>query len=1349
LTPIGNCCLPAEIKTDFSPNEISDWGYATSDIVTVEKVKEIFGFSPDPEALRHEIYEYLKYNRQVHDIILALKEQPLQVRELAERLFPGSDKGQDAITKLISWADFAQNINSKLSLIPVRYHLFISATKGLFCQLSTDRGKHWNQLALNQGDIMSAPGAPYPFELAVCRVCGHPYIVGIEVPESGGKHILRPMAETLFEELEVEHENCKKLVLSLIPPTGNLHEIAVCAKCGAISSECQHGSEYKVTLYKIGETLVNKVEAEPSAEEGDIDDVGSGCLNCGYGRSIEEAIFPLRFFANGTMAPIISTLYSHAPAMDDADLEHTRLELQQLYGDFNDDWSPVTAEGRKLIIFSDSRQEAAFFGPYLQVSHMAMLFSRYTVDIIKHKKVLSIDDWLESVHRKLSRAKQSRDLTTLLLRDLRPKLDDKHERDNFSGEFISRLQLEDRCFRSILGLIGREGSIISGLEGIGLSAVCLIDKAKDIARAATIPFLTENQKCALLQLLLRYIRLTGAFQLSIGDDCVLKWDAYFGKPYERGIIIDDDSKNPPNCTRLIAKRQGVTNKLQQLIQGYLNKATGDIHPIEDVNDCIKKFCDLLINAGVLVRDPHGRAWQLNVKKLHVVWFDGENHCFTESIPGGYSSFMVCQRCSRLSWIDIAGLCNYHGCNGTLKPATDAIQMSALDHHYRNWFTAPNPKPEMRVVEHTAQLEKTTSAKIYQNEFKRGRINILSCSTTFELGVDLGDLSIVVLRNVPPNVANYVQRAGRAGRRPGISPFVLTYCRSLPHDQYYFNNCEWLVTGTVTPPVVVLDNEKILTRHLKTCILSDFMKSFETVFSQSKGAYAHDPRVSALFEPSDPCNNIVPPESKGVTPAQYLCTDYLPQRVNHYKKHLSDIFLSDFPDVSRFDKILDSLFDTFGSDLRYGIGELGNIYTEYQAAVSFYSSEKDKAFAAERADDAKAFKRLLEQVRGEQLIAYLSSRGVLPSYAFPTNVVPLKILTDSKGSDYVDLTRELSRAIAEYAPGATIVANSRVYTSEALLKYPTQEFERFFYRFCPLCHWFKYSINETEVAATTTCGTPGCNGTFDERPSMAILPKWGFAVPRDSHRTEWVSRSTRLRKAGFASELYLDERSFNPRKEYAVKVPGKAVFHLEFVGGYDLVRLNTATFNICKDCGRSIDQGKKHCSPFTRTDRSHKSCCMGTALNKHNLISFFDTDVLRMSLVTVPALPNQVHGNPYHWRAFWRSVIYAITEAMSRVLDVERNDLDCLFLPDKNGLAKLVFLDDVPGGAGHVSRLLGMGNENPDQLLLRVLHEAKKIAGCPHCSPDTACYSCLFHHSNQKVQHTLNRGMVLEWLSGIV
>ena len=98
---------------------------------------------------------------------------------------------------------------------------------------------------------------------------------------------------------------------------------------------------------------------------------------------------------------------------------------------------------------------------------------------------------------------------------------------------------------------------------------------------------------------------------------------------------------------------------------------------------------------------------------------------------------------------------------------------------------------MRVEEHTAQLESKTG-RIYQNGFKRGNINVLSCSTTFEMGIDLGDLQGIVLSNIPPSVSNYKQRAGRAGRRTSGTAFILAFASDRPHDQTYFTAPEGLL-----------------------------------------------------------------------------------------------------------------------------------------------------------------------------------------------------------------------------------------------------------------------------------------------------------------------------------------------------------------------------------------------------------------------------------------------------------------------------------------------------------------------------------------------------------------------------
>src|SRR5262249_18449986 len=150
----------------------------------------------------------------------------------------------------------------------------------------------------------------------------------------------------------------------------------------------------------------------------------------------------------------------------------------------------------------------------------------------------------------------------------------------------------------------------------------------------------------------------------------------------------------------------------------------------------------------------------------------------------------------------------------------AIRRKDLDsNHYRSLYEEDLPGT-LRVEEHTAQLDHEKAREL-QREFKEGKIHVLSCSTTFELGVDLGDLDTIFLRNVPPEAFNYAQRVGRAGRRSGHPGFAITYCRRGPHDLYHFSEPERMLSGRVRPPALSLRNEKIITRHIAATVLSAF------------------------------------------------------------------------------------------------------------------------------------------------------------------------------------------------------------------------------------------------------------------------------------------------------------------------------------------------------------------------------------------------------------------------------------------------------------------------------------------------------------------------------------------------
>ena len=126
--------------------------------------------------------------------------------------------------------------------------------------------------------------------------------------------------------------------------------------------------------------------------------------------------------------------------------------------------------------------------------------------------------------------------------------------------------------------------------------------------------------------------------------------------------------------------------------------------------------------------------------------------------------------------------------------------------------------KMYAEEHTAQLTSQSAAEL-QTKFVNGEVNILSCSTTFELGIDVGELEAVFMRNMPPSAANYIQRAGRAGRRADSAAFVLTFAQRKSHDITHYHEPWRMVAGEIRAPYITLDNEKIILRHIFATALS--------------------------------------------------------------------------------------------------------------------------------------------------------------------------------------------------------------------------------------------------------------------------------------------------------------------------------------------------------------------------------------------------------------------------------------------------------------------------------------------------------------------------------------------------
>lgn len=118
-------------------------------------------------------------------------------------------------------------------------------------------------------------------------------------------------------------------------------------------------------------------------------------------------------------------------------------------------------------------------------------------------------------------------------------------------------------------------------------------------------------------------------------------------------------------------------------------------------------------------------------------------------------------------------------------------------YYESLYTGKQFIP-MVAREHTAQLSSET-ARQYQEKFEQGAINVLSCSTTFEMGVDVGELEATFQRNVPPETSNYIQRAGRAGRRTSSAAFSVTFARRNSHDMTFYQDPPEIIAGKINAP----------------------------------------------------------------------------------------------------------------------------------------------------------------------------------------------------------------------------------------------------------------------------------------------------------------------------------------------------------------------------------------------------------------------------------------------------------------------------------------------------------------------------------------------------------------------
>jgi len=361
---------------------------------------------------------------------------------------------------------------------------------------------------------------------------------------------------------------------------------------------------------------------------------------------------------------------------------------------------------------------------------------------------------------------------------------------------------------------------------------------------------------------------------------------------------------------------------------------------------------------------------------------------------------------------------------------------------------------------------------------------------------------------------------------------------------------------------------------------------------------------------------------------------------------------------------------------------------------------------------------------EDVLSFLSRKAVIPKYGFPVDVVELDTQRASQRSEASDvlLQRDLSIAIAEFAPTSKLVANKRLWASHGLKRVAGQEWPQRSYKRC-VRHNVFLQWQEGEPEPSMPCG---CT----MRPRKYIVPQFGFVTNRDTP----------------GEPRFRPPKVFTTRPYFAGLTTGEPSV-LKMPASAPLVTMKQASpglmvvlcegrrgegFYVCRSCGSGFRSLKSpHKAPYG-------SECRGTLIPGVSLGHEFITDVLQLRFLQNPSA-----GMESIWFGF--SLAYALVEGAADVLEVPSVDLSTTIAYDAQyDIPSIILYDNVPGGAGLVARL------EREETFRRCLEAAlERVRGDCGCDEDTSCYGCLRAYRNQFAHQHLQRGPIKKYLEELI
>ena len=640
-------------------------------------------------------------------------------------------------------------------------------------------------------------------------------------------------------------------------------------------------------------------------------------------------------------------------------------------------------------------------------------------------------------------------------------------------------------------------------------------------------------------------------------------------------------------------------------------------------------------------------------------------------------------------------------------------------------------------EHTAQVPYDERIK-REDAFRRGSLPILYCSPTMELGVDIAELNVVNMRNVPPTPANYAQRSGRAGRS-GQPALVFTYCSGgSPHDQYFFRRPELMVNGAVAPPRLDLANEDLIRSHVHAIWLAETGANLGKTLKDILDLLGEQPSLD-LLESVQADIESVNARRRTLVRAQHML------RMIGEELHTAGWYDPDW-----LDKQLAVITQRFNEtcDRWRGLYRAALAQAEVQGKIirDVSRSQSDKRQAIRLRSEAESQLKLLteaESIAQSDFYSYryFASEGFLPGYSFPR--LPISAYIPGRRVRERDefLSRPRFLAISEFGPRSIIYhEGSRYIISQVILPVGEEGPLTSQAKQCEHCGYL-HPIREGE--GPDLCER--CDMALDPPLRKLLRMQNVVAKRRDRINSDEEERF----RLGYEirTGVRFPARDGHPIYRVGeVVVDAQPVIKLTYAQAATLWRINlgwTRRQNKHQH-GFVLDVERGYWARNELAQEDDPDDPMSARTER--VIPYVEDS--RNCLLIEPVIELETEE--------MASLQAALKRAMEAVFQLEDNELAAEPLPSPGERRILLFYEAAEGGAGVLRRVL-----DEPQMLAQIARQALEIC---HFDPDTgedlarapratedceaACYDCLLSYGNQREHALLDRKLLFPVLDGL-